>query len=54
MSLRDPFKIDLARKYRIDKSICRTCGASNPKNATKCRKCHSKNLRAKRSKGRSR
>jgi large subunit ribosomal protein L40e len=54
MSLRDPFKIELARRYRIDKTICRTCGASNPKNATKCRKCHSRNLRPKRAKGKAR
>lgn len=52
MSLRDPFKIELARKYRIYKTVCRSCGATNPRNATKCRKCRSKNLRDKRTKGR--
>ncbi|MBE0634281.1 50S ribosomal protein L40e [Candidatus Bathyarchaeota archaeon] len=54
MSLRDPVKIEIAREARIKKSVCRTCGATNPYNATKCRKCHSKNLRLKRSKGKGR
>ena len=54
MSLRDPMKIELARDHRIKKSVCRTCGATNPWNAIKCRKCHSKNLRAKRAKGKGR
>lgn len=52
MSLRDPFKLELARKHRIDKKVCRDCGATNPLGATKCRKCRSKNLRLKRKKGR--
>jgi large subunit ribosomal protein L40e len=54
MSLRDPAKIELAREHWIKKSVCRACGATNPWNATKCRKCHSKNLRMKRSKGKGR
>ena len=54
MSLRDPFKLALARKYLVDKSVCRACGATNPPKATKCRKCRSKNLRPKKTKGRSR
>lgn len=54
MSLRDPFKIELARKHRIIKKVCRNCGATNPITATKCRKCRSKNLRPKRTKGRAR
>ena len=54
MSLRDPVKIEIAREHRIKKSVCRTCGATNPWNAVKCRKCHSKNLRMKRSKGKGR
>jgi len=50
MSLRDPFKLQLARKHRLDKTVCRKCGATNPPGATKCRKCHSKKLRPKRKK----
>ena len=54
MSLRDPVKIEIARNHRIRKSVCRSCGATNPVNATKCRKCRSKNLRPKKTKGRAR
>lgn len=52
MSLRDPFKLALARKHLLDKTVCRSCGVTNPPKATKCRKCRSKNLRPKRMKGR--
>ena len=52
--MRDPFKLALARKYLVDKSVCRACGATNPPKATKCRKCRSKNLRPKKTKGRGR
>lgn len=51
MSLRDPVKIEIARRHRIYKTVCRGCGATNPVNATKCRKCRGKNLRPKRTKG---
>ena len=54
MSLRDPFKLELARKHRIEKKVCRNCGATNPISAKKCRKCRGKNLRLKRKKIRSR
>ncbi len=54
MSLRDPFKLALARKHLLDKTVCRSCGATNPPKAVKCRKCRSKNLRPKRVKGRAR
>ncbi len=50
MSLRDPVKIEIARSHRIKKTVCRNCGVTNPFNATKCRKCRSKNLRMKRQK----
>lgn len=50
MSLRDPVKIEIARGHRIKKTVCRSCGVTNPVNATKCRKCRSKNLRPKRQK----
>ncbi len=35
----------LAQRYRLFYKICRKCGARNPPNAVKCRKCKSKNLR---------
>ena len=54
MSLRDPFKLALARSHLVDKSVCRSCGATNPPKAVKCRKCRSKNLGPKRVKGRAR
>jgi large subunit ribosomal protein L40e len=54
MSLRDPFKVELARKSNLEKTVCRQCGATNPKAATKCRKCHSLNLRPKRTKSKGR
>lgn len=54
MSLRDPFKLELARRHLVYKTVCRDCGATNPPRATKCRKCRSKNLRPKRTKGRAR
>ena len=54
MSIRDPFKLQLAREHLVLKSVCRACGVTNPPKATKCRKCHSKNLRPKRLKGKGR
>lgn len=50
MSIRDPFKLELARKYLVDFKICRDCGARNALKAVKCRKCRSKNLRLKKRK----
>lgn len=47
MSIRDPFKLELARKHRVEFKICRKCGARNSIKAVKCRKCRSKNLRLK-------
>ena len=32
---------------RLDKKICMHCGATNAKKATRCRKCHTTNLRVK-------
>lgn len=32
---------------RLDKKICMHCGATNAKRATRCRKCHTTNLRIK-------
>jgi large subunit ribosomal protein L40e len=54
MSLRDPFKLELAKRHLLDKKVCRNCGATNPLGAVKCRKCHSKNLRLKRKKAKGR
>lgn len=47
MALRDPFKLELSRKHRLDYKICRVCGARNAIKAVKCRKCRSRNLRLK-------
>lgn len=54
MALRDPFKTELSREANLVKTVCRQCGATNSKAAVKCRKCHSKNLRPKRTKSRGR
>ncbi len=50
MALRDPFKLELARKNTIEFKICRYCGARNSIKAVKCRKCRSTNLRLKKKK----
>jgi len=54
MSLRDPVKLELARRHLLEKKVCRTCGVTNPLAAVKCRKCHSTNLRLKRKKSKGR
>ncbi|MCW4051096.1 MAG: 50S ribosomal protein L40e [Candidatus Bathyarchaeota archaeon] len=38
----------IARKAHLSKTVCRSCGATNPEGAKKCRKCRGKNLRPKR------
>jgi large subunit ribosomal protein L40e len=45
MPIMDPFKKALAQQRRLYIKICRECGARNAATSTKCRKCHSKNLR---------
>ena len=45
MPIADYFKRTLAQKYRLYVKICRVCGVRNAPTATKCRKCHSTNLR---------
>lgn len=35
----------LAQHYKLFYKLCRNCGAKNPPDAEKCRKCKSKNLR---------
>ncbi|MGB9728951.1 MAG: 50S ribosomal protein L40e [Thermoprotei archaeon] len=47
MPISDPEKLMLAQMYRLNYKICRKCGAHNPIDATRCRKCKSKNLRPK-------
>ena len=44
----DPEKRKIARYHLLEKSVCRRCGALNPVRATKCRRCHGKDLRPKR------
>jgi large subunit ribosomal protein L40e len=45
MPILDPVKKSIAQKARLHMKICRDCGGRNAATATKCRKCHSKNLR---------
>ena len=48
MPIRDPEKLQIALNKVFKVKICRKCGAHNPLNAEKCRRCKSKNLRLKR------
>ncbi|MFW9935160.1 MAG: 50S ribosomal protein L40e [Candidatus Thorarchaeota archaeon] len=48
MPVADPEKRRIALRHLLYVTICRDCGAKNPFNATKCRRCHRKNLRPKR------
>jgi len=45
LPITDPYKKAIAQKRRLYMKICRECGVRNAPTATKCRKCHSKNLR---------
>ncbi len=47
MPIADPAKKQLAMKRRLYFKICMRCGAKNPPDATRCRKCRSKDLRTK-------
>jgi large subunit ribosomal protein L40e len=40
-------RFEEAEKRNLDKRICMKCNARNPKRATRCRKCGSKDLRTK-------
>lgn len=40
-------RFEEAEKRNLDVKICRKCNARNPKKATRCRKCDSKQLRVK-------
>jgi len=45
MPITDVAKKRIAQQHKLYLKICRTCGARNPANAVKCRKCRGKNLR---------
>ncbi|EHP69301.1 MAG: 50S ribosomal protein L40e [Metallosphaera yellowstonensis] len=47
MPLTDPVKLQIVQQRVFIKKVCRNCGALNPIRATKCRRCHSTNLRPK-------
>ncbi len=47
MPVTDPVKVRIVFERRLNKTICRKCGAINPPNAKKCRRCRSKDLRPK-------
>ena len=49
MPVTNPEHRAIARKHLMQKKVCRKCYATNPRTATKCRKCMSKELRVKRS-----
>jgi len=48
MPVQDPDKLQIVQKHLLYLKICRRCGARNPMAAEKCRRCRSKELRAKR------
>ena len=48
MPIRDPFKLQLALDHNFKVKICRRCGARNPWDAERCRRCKSRDLRPKR------
>ncbi|MFN3805437.1 MAG: 50S ribosomal protein L40e [Pyrobaculum sp.] len=43
----DPEKLEIVMRHKFQYKICRNCGARNPLDAEKCRRCRSKNLRPK-------
>jgi large subunit ribosomal protein L40e len=47
MPIADLAKLELAKKHRLYHKICRDCGVRNDFRATRCRKCHGRNLRHK-------
>jgi len=48
MPVTDPELVKIVQERVFNVLICRRCGAHNPPGATKCRRCHSKDLRPKR------
>jgi large subunit ribosomal protein L40e len=47
MPIADATKKQIAQKRRLFFKVCLRCGARNPINAERCRKCKSKDLRLK-------
>ncbi len=47
MPITDPVKLQIVFNRVLNKKICRKCGALNPPDAEKCRRCKSRNLRFK-------
>ena len=45
MPITDLVKKKIAQEHKLYMKICRKCGARNPPNAIKCRKCRGNNLR---------
>jgi large subunit ribosomal protein L40e len=43
----DPEKMEIVTRHKFGYKVCRKCGARNPPDAEKCRRCRSKNLRPK-------
>lgn len=50
MPISDPALLKIVEDRVLNKAVCRKCGALNPINAVKCRRCRSKNLRPKKKK----
>jgi large subunit ribosomal protein L40e len=48
MPVTDPYLRKISEYHLLEKKVCRSCGALNPKSATKCRRCKLTNLRNKR------
>ncbi|OYT61477.1 MAG: 50S ribosomal protein L40e [Thermofilum sp. ex4484_15] len=48
MPITDPVKLQVALDHVFKVKICRRCGAKNPWNAIRCRRCRSYDLRPKR------
>jgi ribosomal protein L40E len=47
----EPSLVELARKSKCDKMVCRKCSATLPPKATNCRKCGHADLRPKKKLG---
>ncbi len=48
MPIQDPENLKIVQKHLLYIKICRHCGARNAMAAEKCRRCRSRELRAKR------
>ncbi len=48
MPITDPELLKIVENRVLNKKVCRKCGALNPPEAEKCRRCKSRNLRPKR------